>query len=233
MMNSMISSLICGMIGGALFLGMTPNAKAAAAARAMSRYYVDVKDREVYAQIQSQFNLSREEMTLDQVVIGSGNADQAERPFEGLDLRVTALLLNFQGMVIQTNDMDRVGMLRDSPSIGGVEREVFHPAPQPIPGFRPVRPTDTPFSNSAFESGPAPGQPWGIEAVRAPKAWALGITGKGSRVLVLDTGVDTAHPAIARNFEKGRDFSSTIPTDDVTDKVGHGTHVSTTILGVR
>lgn len=69
---------------------------------------------------------------------------------------------------------------------------------------------------------------WGVAAVQANRAGAP--TGSGVVVAVLDTGIDTAHPAfngvmlVGRNFTKG---SATAFQD--TD--GHGTHCAGTIFG--
>lgn len=77
-------------------------------------------------------------------------------------------------------------------------------------------------------------RPWGINAVRAPQAWALGAQGQGVRVLVIDTGVDREHPALASQFESGKDFvgDNNRPYEDA-DHVGHGTHVAATVLGAN
>lgn len=75
-------------------------------------------------------------------------------------------------------------------------------------------------------------RPWGVNAVRAPQAWAQGAEGQGVRVLVIDTGVDREHPALASQFEAGKDFveDDNTPYEDA-DHVGHGTHVAATVLG--
>jgi subtilisin family serine protease len=41
----------------------------------------------------------------------------------------------------------------------------------------------------------------GLDAIRAPEAWALGITGQGVLVSTLDTGVDGNHPALASRWQ--------------------------------
>ena len=86
---------------------------------------------------------------------------------------------------------------------------------------------------------------WGLDKIRAPQVWDMGITGSGVRVAVLDTGVAVGHPALAGKMW-------TDDTDDPTypggwaefdengnivegsrphDSDAHGTHVSGTVLG--
>ncbi|MCC6137874.1 MAG: S8 family serine peptidase [Bdellovibrionaceae bacterium] len=66
---------------------------------------------------------------------------------------------------------------------------------------------------------------WGLTAISADKAWPV-TKGLGARVLVLDTGIDNQHPDITGRFEKAKSFMGVSTADDV----GHGTHVSGTIL---
>ncbi len=78
-----------------------------------------------------------------------------------------------------------------------------------------------------------------ILAVGAPNVWALGNQGQGVVVANLDSGVEAAHPALARKYRgwnTGNDYNwwdavngrqSTGPYDDQ----GHGTHTMGIILG--
>lgn len=61
----------------------------------------------------------------------------------------------------------------------------------------------------------------------APKAWALGLTGDGTTVAVLDTGVDDSHPDLADRVVASENFTK----EDDGDEIGHGTHVASTIAG--
>ncbi len=67
-----------------------------------------------------------------------------------------------------------------------------------------------------------------VPQIGAPEAWRSGFTGKGVKVAVLDTGVDTGHPDLAGKVVAAKDFSG---GQDATDRHGHGTHVASTIAG--
>ncbi|WP_318211042.1 S8 family serine peptidase [Streptomyces sp. SJL17-1] len=64
--------------------------------------------------------------------------------------------------------------------------------------------------------------------IGTPKAWEAGLTGKGVKVAVLDTGVDVGHPDLAGRVSETRSF---IEGQEVADRDGHGTHVTSTVGG--
>ena len=68
---------------------------------------------------------------------------------------------------------------------------------------------------------------WGLRATGVPAAAS---TGSGSRVAVLDTGVDAMHPDIAAAISGTRSF---IDGETVDDGNGHGTHCCGTVAGRR
>ncbi|ADB34318.1 peptidase S8 and S53 subtilisin kexin sedolisin [Kribbella flavida DSM 17836] len=67
-----------------------------------------------------------------------------------------------------------------------------------------------------------------VPQIGAPAAWARGLTGRGVKVAVLDTGIDPAHPDVAGRITGSANFSE---APDAIDHSGHGTHVASTIAG--
>jgi subtilisin family serine protease len=78
---------------------------------------------------------------------------------------------------------------------------------------------------------PAPARdeiPWGVRRINAPAVWALGHTGQGIVVGIIDTGCDYDHPDLADHMwtdpnypHYGWDFEN--DDDDPMDDHGHGT----------
>lgn len=66
------------------------------------------------------------------------------------------------------------------------------------------------------------------EQIGTPQAWEAGLTGKGVKVAVLDTGYDASHPDLATRVSESRSF---IEGEEVADRHGHGTHVASTVGG--
>src|SRR4051812_46629453 len=66
------------------------------------------------------------------------------------------------------------------------------------------------------------------EQIGAPAAWRAGFTGKGVKVAVLDSGYDPSHPDLAARVTESKSF---VEGEEVADRLGHGTHVTSTVGG--
>jgi bacillopeptidase F len=83
----------------------------------------------------------------------------------------------------------------------------------------------------------------GVAAIRAPEVWAMGITGAGTLVSNIDTGVEGQHPALASRWAGVADsryaghpewawYDPYLGINDFPyDDGGHGTHTMGTICG--
>ncbi len=94
--------------------------------------------------------------------------------------------------------------------------------------FKPWQPVYG--ENLFFEGQPsvlAETVPAGVAQIKAPAAWDCS-RGKGIKVAVLDTGIDSMHPDLAINHKGGVSF---VPGETPTDGNSHGTHCAGTIAG--
>lgn len=96
-------------------------------------------------------------------------------------------------------------------------------------------PSETPVKQTRSKRGvvrylPSDSTPWGIETVYGDDATLTSTAGGADvNVAVLDTGVNTAHPDLARRISQCVDFTNPrTPVVDgkCDDKNGHGTHVA-------
>ncbi len=122
---------------------------------------------------------------------------------------------------------------RDVERLSDAQRAQLRQGPRPTPvpqfGVDPLAPLQ-----------------WDMDMIQAPQAHALGQTGRGVRVGIMDTGVDGSHPDIAPNFNRALSRNFTVddpiidgPCEDDpdgscndpndVDEDGHGTHVAGTI----
>ncbi|MEW2390354.1 S8 family serine peptidase [Streptomyces venezuelae] len=67
-----------------------------------------------------------------------------------------------------------------------------------------------------------------VKQIGADKAWAAGYDGKGVKIAVLDTGVDTRHEDLKDQVIAEKNFTDSA---DAKDRYGHGTHVASIAAG--
>ncbi|MPQ43617.1 S8 family peptidase [Clostridium tarantellae] len=69
--------------------------------------------------------------------------------------------------------------------------------------------------------------PDGVKMIKAPEFWEKGRMGEGIVIAVIDTGCDVNHPDLQDRIAGVKNFTSDDggDTNNVTDYVGHGTHV--------
>lgn len=108
----------------------------------------------------------------------------------------------------------------------------FAAEPPPLQAKAPrvIIPPDEMHPDSVLRMVPQAGPDWGVKALKGPEAWTV-TKGRGVRVAVLDTGVDSNHPDLKPRIKSAddlKDFSGS--QFGVTDKQGHGTHVAGSVL---
>ena len=188
-----------------------------------SSAYADTKRYLVKFKSPATFQAVSEKVNSAKVLATRNQAPLAAMSLFGTGAAVTETLDQVKLMVIESENEQAIASLKNHPAIALVEEEFMHPAPERVSTFA-VAPAGSHVErkHNAIET------PWGINAVKAPEAWAT-TKGENSRVVVLDTGVDVGHQALASRLEGVKNFTGG-SADDVSDTVGHGTHVAGTVL---
>ncbi|MEV5962134.1 S8 family serine peptidase [Kribbella sp. NPDC051952] len=91
------------------------------------------------------------------------------------------------------------------------------PVTKPAPATKPA-------SGPTTTAAPLDGY---LQQVQAPTAWRRGLDGHGVKVAILDSGIDTGHPALEGKVTAAADFTGEGPQDDL----GHGTQLASLVAG--
>lgn len=66
-----------------------------------------------------------------------------------------------------------------------------------------------------------------MSRIQVPRLWSEGLTGKGMRIAIIDSGVDAEHPDLKGRVAAVQDFTGEGPND----RHGHGTHCASIAAG--
>lgn len=190
-----------------------------------TRYIVTFKSSDRYRAASVNWNKSAK---LAELGLSSAQ-NQSGMRLLNTDAKIVRALDKVEMMIVEADSTSVAEQLKKHPAVADVEAEIFLAAPRPVNGTFGADVASRTAGDCMMET------PWGIHAVKADAAWAV-TKGQGSRVMILDTGIDKDHPDLVSRFEKGRNFTSanvmgpsSIISSDVTDTIGHGTHVAGTI----
>lgn len=166
------------------------------------------------------------ESAAEQTVKKQQSAFQSSVSAKGIDMKVNYTydtVLNGMEVTVSASQIPKLSQISGVKSISLNSR--YYPIPiteSPLAGF------DTGYD---YDIDP-------LKQIGADKAWASGLTGKGIKVGVIDTGVDYDHPDLKNAYKGGYDsfYQDNDPYEEpytVFDFAGtsHGTHVAGTIVG--
>lgn len=108
---------------------------------------------------------------------------------------------------------------------GPIPEPTPEPTPQPTP-----EPVVTPEPDEPVPTDPMLANLWGFNTVGTRKSWQAGLTGKGVKVAVIDSGVEVTHPDLSGQVTKSYDF--VLGQEKMIDPNGHGTHCAGTIAAI-
>jgi subtilisin family serine protease len=152
-------------------------------------------------------------------------ANRFRKSFNPPDLTRTYVLTPEANADTDLNSV--VSTLQADPNVESVQKQLIYQA-QFIP--------NDPYYASSGSWGQSFADLYGIKKVSGATAWDI-VTGTGTLVAVVDTGIDYNHPDLAANVwvspvdgTHGYNFINN--TSDPLDDHGHGTHVSGTIAAV-
>lgn len=197
-----------GLFSGLFLTGLIISTSANANAAQTDTYLVQYRSPSLVKKAAQDFELSLESMS------ARGTQNTPFIRIAGQSLQVSGVLKNSRMVEVQATAEEMKALLQ-SPDVAFVEKEYFFPAPTPLATKKSRTSTsvsssaELPNTDDLVDEGEIT---WGLKAVRAVEAWNLVrdnrdvLAGRGTRVLVIDTGVDRDHSDLKTRFEAGRDF---------------------------
>jgi serine protease len=169
------------------------------------RYIVSAKSQTTYSSLKNQL----------QVEVQKNSKISLEYPLDQLQVLIVDSDLSIEEMQhLFQNEV--------------VEPDVLSPSPKPISNFFQSENLNLNLNDIRNPTGHL----WNVDLIRASDVWSQGFYGQGTRVMMLDTGVDKDHPSIKDQFEKGKNFAGGVNRPyPFFDSVGHGTHTTGIVVG--
>ena len=131
--------------------------------------------------------------------------------------------------------IEKVGSFDIFESFPGKSNRHFHAANGVLAAQKQV-PREQ-FKRSINTNDPLYPSQWHLSRVKAPEAWAQGLTGKGVKIAIVDDGLQILHPDLASNVDRadswdfnGHNGNNPSPTDP---RDGHGTSAAGVAAAVR
>ena len=162
----------------------------------------------------------------------SGELDRAGVTYTSYPIANTVLVKGgTEKLALDVAARAQVAEVHATPQVAMVD-----PVEEKVPADQAARPAAPKAAAEAVTGS------WGLDAIHAPEAWAMGATGAGITVSNIDSGVQFDHPALLHsyrgtgpdgtvdhnyNWMATRGPCTGVPCDDD----GHGTHTMGTMVG--
>lgn len=135
-------------------------------------------------------------------------------------------------MIIEMTEEEAEESEKESSSLFSVIKDEFHISTNQV---RLLIEPDKVTTSSKSENNLTDDDLWHLKAIK--HSLSSQVTGKGITIAVLDTGIDSSHPAlrgkITKSFELDREQLQVKELANSLDTSGHGTHVAGLICGTR
>jgi len=227
-----LALLLAGCFGG--FVGVTPGTSRTSPDVSQPAAFPgdDLRDEDLAAHVPGE------------ILVGVESEEVAERIAAKLDAKLTGYLPQIGLAKLELNDKSRsltdaMRSLRNEPGVRYAQAnfidyvlpvrnnvEVAKPVPLDFePAAGPDRFDFIDDPNSDYNK-----YQYGLKRIRADAAWQAGLTGEGTILAVIDTGVQSDHPFLAGKVLPG--YNPDAPELGTEDWNGHGTHVAAIAAGL-